>query len=117
MQSPRYPTASVFNQPANVLSSAQRIREHYPNIFRTQKKFFQDLLKHPEGYCKNKAKLLEDLKYLSRHTGESSESDLLGLTLDDFFIPPMPRVNTAKMGRNDPCPCGSGKKYKKCCLR
>ena len=22
---------------------------------------------------------------------------------------------TAKVGRNDPCPCGSGKKYKKCC--
>jgi preprotein translocase subunit SecA len=24
-------------------------------------------------------------------------------------------VNNAKVGRNDPCPCGSGKKYKKCC--
>ncbi|MGQ0525498.1 MAG: SEC-C metal-binding domain-containing protein [Betaproteobacteria bacterium] len=24
---------------------------------------------------------------------------------------------TPKIGRNDPCPCGSGKKYKKCCLR
>ncbi|MBO5293644.1 MAG: SEC-C domain-containing protein, partial [Clostridia bacterium] len=23
----------------------------------------------------------------------------------------------AKIGRNDPCPCGSGKKYKNCCLR
>ncbi len=23
--------------------------------------------------------------------------------------------NTVKVGRNDPCPCGSGKKYKKCC--
>ena len=23
----------------------------------------------------------------------------------------------AKTGRNAPCPCGSGKKYKKCCLR
>jgi SEC-C motif domain protein len=23
---------------------------------------------------------------------------------------------TAKVGRNDPCPCGSGKKYKHCCL-
>lgn len=23
---------------------------------------------------------------------------------------------SAKVGRNDPCPCGSGKKYKKCCL-
>ncbi|GAI23128.1 unnamed protein product, partial [marine sediment metagenome] len=22
-----------------------------------------------------------------------------------------------KVGRNDPCPCGSGKKYKKCCSR
>ena len=26
-------------------------------------------------------------------------------------------VKGAKMGRNDPCPCGSGKKYKKCCGR
>ncbi|MBK5241672.1 SEC-C metal-binding domain-containing protein [Clostridium sp.] len=24
-------------------------------------------------------------------------------------------VNTEKIGRNDACPCGSGKKYKKCC--
>jgi len=24
--------------------------------------------------------------------------------------------DTPKVGRNDPCPCGSGKKYKKCCL-
>ena len=26
-------------------------------------------------------------------------------------------VKGAKIGRNDPCPCGSGKKYKKCCGR
>jgi len=25
-------------------------------------------------------------------------------------------ANQSKVGRNDPCPCGSGKKYKKCCL-
>lgn len=25
------------------------------------------------------------------------------------------RINENKVGRNDPCPCGSGKKYKKCC--
>ena len=25
-------------------------------------------------------------------------------------------VSTQKTGRNDPCPCGSGRKYKKCCL-
>ena len=26
-------------------------------------------------------------------------------------------VKGAKIGRNDPCPCGSGKKYKQCCGR
>jgi preprotein translocase subunit SecA len=27
----------------------------------------------------------------------------------------VPVVAGPKVGRNDPCPCGSGKKYKKCC--
>jgi uncharacterized protein YecA (UPF0149 family) len=27
----------------------------------------------------------------------------------------LPVQQPAKIGRNDPCPCGSGKKYKKCC--
>ncbi|MEX1330004.1 MAG: SEC-C metal-binding domain-containing protein, partial [Desulfobacterales bacterium] len=25
-------------------------------------------------------------------------------------------MKTVKVGRNDPCPCGSGLKHKKCCL-
>jgi hypothetical protein len=29
---------------------------------------------------------------------------------------PVPYVAPPKVGRNDPCPCGSGRKYKKCCL-
>lgn len=34
------------------------------------------------------------------------------------YEPPEPIVRTqAQVGRNDPCPCGSGKKYKKCCLK
>jgi uncharacterized protein len=28
---------------------------------------------------------------------------------------PEARRSTFKVGRNDPCPCGSGKKYKRCC--
>ncbi|MEN0112081.1 MAG: SEC-C metal-binding domain-containing protein, partial [Planctomycetota bacterium] len=27
------------------------------------------------------------------------------------------RNRQEKVGRNDPCPCGSGKKYKNCCMR
>jgi uncharacterized protein len=30
---------------------------------------------------------------------------------------PAPPVRRNKIGRNDPCPCGSGKKYKRCCAR
>ncbi len=30
---------------------------------------------------------------------------------------PAPERKGQKIGRNDPCPCGSGKKYKKCCGR
>ena len=28
-----------------------------------------------------------------------------------------PQAGSRKIGRNDPCPCGSGKKHKKCCLK
>jgi hypothetical protein len=31
------------------------------------------------------------------------------------YVAPKPLVREPKIGRNDPCPCGSGKKYKKCC--
>jgi preprotein translocase subunit SecA len=30
---------------------------------------------------------------------------------------PAQKISQPKVGRNDPCPCGSGKKYKKCCGR
>ena len=30
--------------------------------------------------------------------------------------PPKPKKAGPKVGRNDPCPCGSGKKFKKCCM-
>ena len=32
-------------------------------------------------------------------------------------VKPAPVRKTKKIGPNDPCPCGSGKKYKKCCMR
>jgi hypothetical protein len=31
------------------------------------------------------------------------------------YAAPKPFVGGPYVGRNDPCPCGSGKKYKKCC--
>lgn len=70
---------------------------------------------------------------LSNHTGQWV---LKGHTPNELFqeemkhLKPLPREpfktgqtdlkvvvqpTRTKIGRNDPCPCGSGKKYKKCC--
>jgi preprotein translocase subunit SecA len=39
-----------------------------------------------------------------------------GMELPQAFEPAAPiRKDGPKVGRNDPCPCGSGRKYKKCC--
>jgi preprotein translocase subunit SecA len=45
--------------------------------------------------------------------GVSSNGDGSELTLD---LAPV-RRDTPKVGRNEPCPCGSGKKFKNCCGR
>lgn len=54
-------------------------------------------------------------------------SNIRGNKNDDHLIPLASYQNTKagnqqptrvnKVGRNDPCPCGSGKKYKKCCMK
>ena len=38
-----------------------------------------------------------------------------GMELPQQARPAPVRKQVAKVGRNDPCPCGSGRKYKKCC--
>ena len=35
----------------------------------------------------------------------------------DKTVKAQPVRNTSKVGPNDPCPCGSGRKYKKCCMQ
>ncbi|MDD5271900.1 MAG: UPF0149 family protein [Methylovulum sp.] len=83
----------------------------------------------------DKAKIAE-LKKLITEQGEEANDDMLAAslfpnvpiavkTLQIYGTKVMlanapkaaatPVVNTLKLGRNDPCHCGSGKKYKKCC--
>ena len=42
-------------------------------------------------------------------------TDILNASHGDEAAVKQPKVNKDKVGRNDPCPCGSGKKYKHCC--
>jgi uncharacterized protein len=72
----------------------------------------------------------EDLREAARHPGSLSAFEDVGIApmgraadalegwhLDEEAPVQEPFVNPLRsVGRNDPCPCGSGKKYKKCCL-
>lgn len=62
--------------------------------------------------------------------GDFSISNYMGNTVMSFRVPSLrridyvegikhgsPMINDKTPGRNDPCPCGSGKKYKHCCLK
>jgi preprotein translocase subunit SecA len=40
--------------------------------------------------------------------------EALGEDAEAASAPPQPAQAGPKIGRNDPCPCGSGKKYKQC---
>jgi uncharacterized protein YecA (UPF0149 family) len=64
--------------------------------------------------------------------GDFAVTNFAGKTVFSFRVPSVqmidfvqsgnrgavpPPSGVSKAGRNDPCPCGSGKKFKKCCLR
>jgi len=57
----------------------------------------------------------DELSPMSQRIAAQSKGALAGPESQE---PPKPRPiqsDVPKVGRNDPCPCGSGKKYKKCC--
>jgi len=63
---------------------------------------------------------LEELEDQGRLGGGAALGSYIGALrtayLEKATERPRPIVSkTSKIGRNDPCPCGSGKKYKKCC--
>ena len=62
--------------------------------------------------------LEEDREAAAATLRTSPNSDVLHYVEDKFAGEfPEPYLRTMpKVGRNDPCPCGSGKKFKKCCL-
>lgn len=86
------------------------------------------------GHPEDEVKVIELVPEFSRkYGGDKTEFDLMAQWMKDEGIEGFPRVERKKatpkldremiravagrIGRNDECPCGSGKKYKKCCGR
>ena len=63
---------------------------------------------------KEVAKIFEDNGW--KYTIELDRDKPEDITnLEILLNRPKPKEAEKKVGRNDPCPCGSGNKYKKCC--
>jgi len=50
------------------------------------------------------------------NNGPLSPDNHFDAIIDSFFMKPEAFVKDEEIGRNDPCPCGSGRKYKHCCM-
>lgn len=64
--------------------------------------------------------LLEEFLTHMENTGRLSGGSALGAwarqSATAHLLKKQVRRTTIKVGPNEPCPCGSGKKYKKCCM-
>jgi len=76
--------------------------------------------KRPDKYNKRKEILPIAERYIeitSTWACYNEEEGNSEFDYNDIFEPPVIPIRAEpKVGRNDPCNCGSGKKYKKCCL-
>jgi preprotein translocase subunit SecA len=76
---------------------------------------FQDMI---EGIKEDVLTYLFRLQYSAseeRAAVEKKEEEMYYNRSEEAGVVAAPKRVEAKSGRNEPCPCGSGKKYKKCC--
>jgi len=89
-----------------------RLREEHPDLYAMHAAFFNEALRVRDA----EKMLYRRLKILSKKG--LAPAGLMGDPEDEPSAQPQTvRREGPKVGRNDPCPCGSGKKYKKCCGR
>lgn len=99
---------------ANII---KRVAERHENFMDVVNKLlgteytFDELLEtYKSRYLENKIFSSTTVLYKSK-----AFSKTLGIIEEDIEKPSLEGIDLSKIGRNDPCPCGSGKKFKKCC--
>ncbi|NUQ62240.1 MAG: SEC-C domain-containing protein [Pirellulales bacterium] len=71
-------------------------------------------------WLKRNARMIDDFKWRYEKIKAIGRRSLAGRSavhLRDQALPESTGTSKTAAGRNDPCPCGSGKKYKRCCGR
>jgi len=93
----------------------KRIAAKYPNFMKVINKIYSTTMTLDELLEKYKPQYLKDKIFSS--TTVLYESKTFSKTLGYIeYEENKPKIDSTNIGRNDACPCGSGKKYKKCCM-
>ena len=97
-------------------SVLRRVADKYDNFMQVINEFLGKEFSFDELLKQYKSEYLENTIYSSATIlyCSSAFSEIFGYISTPK--PEQPKI-TQKVGRNDPCPCGSGKKYKNCCGR
>ena len=104
-----------------VRPSIRKLRKKYPELYELNADFYKDCLeKNQEEHLMSKyaKQNINPADWSIPLDNPSSKMSYIDMYEDDEepIIQPI-RREQPKIGRNDPCPCGSGRKYKKCCGR
>jgi len=67
-----------------------------------------------DGIKEDTVRLLMNIK-VEQKVEREQVAKVTGTNKDDTSVKEPKRRESKKIQRNDPCPCGSGKKYKQCC--
>jgi uncharacterized protein len=89
--------------------------------FFTDRKMAERVVEEMARHSSGSSSSFEELIRKFHPLVESAAVEYAAIGLEYRQAPPVPEppsrqpVRSQKIGRNQPCPCGSGKKYKKCC--
>ena len=75
----------------------------------------KEIKKAQAGSALKQAEAQEFARLLQNQWNQNKTSGITTIKADDSVSSPSQPISSEKVGRNDPCTCGSGKKYKKCC--
>lgn len=97
---------------ANLL---KRVEAKYPNFMKIVNKIYSTDMTFDELLKKYKPQHLKEKIFSSTTVLYESKTfaNTLGYIEEEEN---KPKFDATNIGRNEPCPCGSGKKYKKCCM-
>lgn len=107
-----------------ILEQAEILRQEYPDFYGKLADFFRRLSEEKnliflkDSLLKTYRRLAGDFEYGLYYEKYPQEREKAkGIVISDGASEEPYVRSGKKIGRNDPCPCGSGKKYKQCCMK